>query len=383
MSVPTKSQTAVGSLVAALALLTTMWGCGGGESSSPEALIPTPGDVLVMTVDREGTPVYEAQYRWTEMPEAESGSGEDHEPTVFALLEEETYHDPDFQSIAPPKDPVTREELTTFLRDHWDEYCAGTDDRGWNLEDFMRFLHGQGICWEDFFDLWEDHHAAGGTVPELVGQLTDFPARISRDEDPFWWIPLFFGPSGVPGADLLVRYRGPDKFADNLVATPGSFWVIDPLSNTPLRRSTYSTSILTADQRDRDAYGGGTQRQTASYVVRWKGNLLRHSSVIKFSAACRYNAGCRNFDGHYILDMGVDVQAYHAPGFPLVMPRCGASVSDLRDAGPVVANPKGYLVVHVGFLWLWQHFNTYLRFPFRGTHGISGAEHGKADVDSF
>jgi hypothetical protein len=353
-----------GSLVVWLALVTIVSGCGGGDGpSTQKGFGAAPGDELVMTAHREQVLVYEARYRWTEMPEAESGSGPPGPIPLFALLEQESYHDPDFRLVLPPKDPVTHEELRTFLRDHWDEYSGGTADRGWNLEDFIGFLHRHGVCWEDFFDEWEDHRAAGGALPQLVQRIAD-SAR-----------------SASPEAQSAMG-EGPDTAGQSKDIPSGPFIVTIggwPLWNPLFRIDTgVQASILWWKDPFLFDYHQDPDTRPSTVpetMVTWKAHGLRRFTVrASFEPTITHN--CYQFSpvtgasgGTYIKWLGVSADFDKVP--LTVLPVWCVAITDVHNVGTAShPNPEGILRVFTGYVWLWQHFGHTFEFPFNGSQGF-------------
>jgi hypothetical protein len=366
MRTPMKRHALSGSLVVWLVLLIIVSGCGGGDGPpSQNEFRAAPGDELAMTAHREGKLVYEARYRWTEMPEAESGSGPQGPIPLFALLEQETHHDPDFRLVLPPKDPVTHEELRTFLRDHWDEYSGGTADRGWNLEDFIGFLHRHTICWEDFFDRWEDHRAAGGTLPQLVQRITD-SARSASPETPF----------AIGDRPDTTGHIPSPPIADCFLVTVLTWPLFNPLFRLDTGVSTsilYWEDPLLFDYHEDPDTRPSTVPET---VVTWKSHGLRRFTVsASFTPRITHNCfqyspftGLRS-GGTYIKWLGVEADFGKVP--LTVVPIWWVTITDVHNAGTEShPNPEGVMLVAADYVWLWQTFGHTYEFPFNGSHGF-------------
>jgi hypothetical protein len=389
MRTPLKWHALSGSLVVWLVLLIIVSGCGGGDGPpSQNEFRAAPGDELAMTAHREGKLVYEARYRWTEMPEAESGSGPEGPIPLFALLEQETHHDPNFRLVLPPKDPVTREELRTFLRDHWDEYSGGTADGGWNLEHFIRFLHRHTICWEDFFDRWEDHRAAGGTLPQLVQQITDWSSRASQGtpvgigEDPgsaagLPPIPIPMEPAAPATVGPLLAtdksalrkisdYYGPPRIIGPFYVPRIAFPICYPINVPPWSDLDWWTSIL--NRKDLLAIHYHQKPDTPrcdwpTTAVTWKAHGLRRFTVTStFFPYMVHNCECYHLFPSPTVHPGVyvkEIRVCETGNTPFtVLKVWSGKVDQVQNIGtseePVAA---ARLTVDAGYVWLWQTFS--------------------------
>ncbi|MBI2303093.1 MAG: hypothetical protein HYU66_29650 [Armatimonadetes bacterium] len=339
------------SLAKAAVLSAAMAGCGTGREP-PQLRAPQPGEAWLLSTTRDQAPVYQATYRWTELPEAESGIDSPETPTVFPLLESETHLDP-LQPLVPATRLVTLDEVKIFLRDQWDPMVGGADDRGWNLEEFRTFLIDHGMGWEEFFTLWRDWQASGRTATELIHWINQTDKLAHHDT-------VIASRQGAIAGGLAVS-----KFA----------WDIIKDGAPVLNAQGAFTSILNSDDKDWSHYTGSKRQEWGKFdtlfITGYQGAIVADA---EWNVVCYYNAVHPTHGGRYIPSLYVDFDWVMATWYTTF--NGGCALSDVVNVSTYPSPnqnpvPEVDLLVKMSVKTLFSAFSvTAGKFRVRGDTGI-------------
>jgi len=299
---------------------------------------PQPGDTATLVIERNGTPVYEAVHEYVSLPESESRTAEQ-SPTVIALLKTETYHDEGFRENLHPVDPVTEQELTDFLVNHWDAHVSGIDDDGHNLEAFLQFLRDHSISMEQFMAMFQ---RSGKPIAEFANDLFHTRAVATREE------------SGSTG--LAVA-----KFA----------WDVLKDGKPQLNTDGALTSVLNAADSNWSNYWNAQNAESDTYRFIIKENLMftSYNAIdVQFKVVGTYGATHPTLSGHYIPSLYVkfaktDINWGHTVD-------ADASVSNVSNIAGADVNPQIDFLVHIKDSTLIQCWDRTITYRVTGKDGI-------------
>lgn len=315
-------------------------GCGGNSESAPQVRYPLPGESVTITITDNDTPVYKASSQYVSLPESESEASIPGRPTVIALLKSETYLSENFKHILDPIIPVTKVGLVSFLTNHWDAYIGGVEDKGQNLEAFIRFLHSNKMSLEHFMAQFESSNQA---LPDFVNELTTTRKSMTRASDPVQ--------SGLAVA----------KFA----------WDILKDGKPQLNTDGAFTSILSASDTNwgNYLYAQNMQSHVYKFIVTEQLIFTSYTSVeIQFKVVGTYGATHINLPGYFVPSVYV--------AFPNIDVNWGysadadAAVSNVSNIGGVAVNPQMDFLVHTKVSSIIQCWERTMTFRITGQDGI-------------
>jgi hypothetical protein len=334
---------AAGAGAALLATVLTVAGCCGDGGRRTVTRYPQPGEAVSMVVLEDDTPgraaeatvVYEATYRYHELPEAESHPDTVEQPTVVPLLESETFHSTEFEQIQLPVNPVTLEELRDFLRDHWDAHIEGAGDDGWNIEHLLTYLHNHRMSLEEFLHWFEQ---SGQTLEDFLQTLA-----LTRSR------PVQTRAGGLAVAKFvwqLVKDNKPIATAD------GAF-----------------TDILSSQDKEPLNYQYARNDSSSQYTWKIVDSLFGWVLVeCKFRVRCTYHATHPDIPGHYVPSLYVDFNKINLK-WPFSLDGT-AFLSNVSNLGGTDANPQADILVDVDAHNFAESFSRSWSFRVTGLDGV-------------
>lgn len=325
-----------GALVAVLVTIGVAAGCGG---DNPTRRTPNVGDELTLQVEREGQLLYEATYRYYEIPGTENDPG----TQILPLLENQTYHDPDFDTILEPEYQVTLSDLENLQQAIQNIPLAENDLAVDDLEDVLQILNEHQVGLPGFYEWW----VAEGQPPvdEAIQELFEFD----------------FGGPTPPQAQGLTRAGGLDvaKFAWEIIKDG------QPKNDT----QSGGTSILNNLDKNPLNYAGARREELPTYTLRGVDALTGAVlAEIHFRVFDWYGARHSNFGGYYIPYLYVQFTKVD-----LVWPvsaRGSASVSGVANIGTAdQPNPDLDMWVSITIYDWFESYTRTWRFAFKGDYG--------------